>query len=80
MKTSLDRLYTLYCFLKKFSAKHIPYCGILSANVIVISLPIVLFSCQDVSNNMYSNERNCTVSKIFLNQHIPLVHVCQQQK
>ena len=37
----------------------------------------VLFSSQDI-NNMYSNEPNCIVSKVFLNEHIPLV--CQQQK
>ena len=57
-------------FLKKNLAEHIPYCGIQSANVIIISSPKVLFSSQDV-NNMYSSEPNCTVSKIFSNKNNP---------
>ena len=48
-----------------------------STDPVIISSPKVLFSCQDVGN-VYSNEPNCTVSKIFLNQDIPVV--CQQQK
>ena len=61
-KLCQDRLYTLYCFEKfaLLSTSHI----VVLANVIMISLPTVLFSSQDVSN-MYSSEPNCTVSKIF---------------
>ena len=51
----------------------IPQPGIVTVN----NRRKVLFSCQDVSN-MYSNEPNCTVSQIFLNEHIPIV--CQQLK
>ena len=76
VKLCQDILYSVV-FLKKNLAEHIPYFGIQSANVIIILSPKVLFSSQDV-NNMYSNEPNCTVSKIFLNEHILLV--CQQQK
>ena len=65
-KLCQDSLYSIL-FRKNFSAEHIPYCGIQSANVTIISLPKVPFSSQDVSN-LYSNEPNCTVSKIFLNQ------------
>ena len=72
LKLRQDILYSV-AFLKN-PAEHMPYCGIQPANVIIISSP---FSLQDV-NNVYSNEPNCTVSKIFLNEHIPLV--CQQQK
>ena len=53
---------SILCIVSKknslLSSEHIPYCGIISANVIIISSPKILFSCQVVSN-MYSNEPNC---------------------
>ena len=74
LKLCQDVLYSVV-FLTKLP-EHNPYCGIQSANVIISSPEVLLISSQDV-NNMYSNEPNCTVSKIFLNEHILLV--CQQQ-